>query len=169
MTRHITKSVWKSFLSNTRGGTEFSLGVYKYTESPDFEILLFGYSVDGGQVSTIDLACGEKLPEDVLNALTDDEVTKWAFNAQFERVCLSRYLSDMGLSLDSFSDRHPLSTDRARFLNPASWKCSMVWSAYMGLPLSLEGVGAVLGLERRNRNADSAEASKVSGSGIRVG
>ena len=74
-------------------------GVYKYTESPDFEILLFGYSVDGGQVSTIDLACGEKLPEDVLNALTDDEVTKWAFNAQFERVCLSRYLSDMGLSL----------------------------------------------------------------------
>ena len=86
-------------------------GVYKYTESPDFEILLFGYSVDGGQVSTIDLACGEKLPEDVLNALTDDEVTKWAFNAQFERVCLSRYLSDMGLSLDSFSDRHPLSTD----------------------------------------------------------
>ena len=124
-------------------------GVYKYTESPDFEILLFGYSVDGGQVSTIDLACGEKLPEDVLNALTDDEVTKWAFNAQFERVCLSRYLSDMGLSLDSFSDRHPLSTDRARFLNPASWKCSMVWSAYMGLPLSLEGVGAVLGLEKQ--------------------
>ncbi len=101
-------------------------GVYKYTESPDFEILLFGYSVDGGQVSTIDLACGEKLPEDVLNALTDDEVTKWAFNAQFERVCLSRYLSDMGLSLDSFSDRHPLSTDRA-----------------------LEGVGAVLGLEKQ--------------------
>jgi DNA polymerase len=124
-------------------------GVYKYAESHDFEILLFGYSVDGGQVSTIDLACGEKLPEDVLNALTDDEVTKWAFNAQFERVCLSRYLSDMGLSLDSFSDRHPLSTERARFLNPASWKCSMVWSAYMGLPLSLEGVGAVLGLEKQ--------------------
>lgn len=124
-------------------------GVYKYAESPDFEILLFGYSVDGGPVSTIDLACGEKLPEDVLAALTDDEVTKWAFNAQFERVCLSRYLSDMGLSLDPFSDRHPLSTERARFLNPASWKCSMVWSAYMGLPLSLEGVGAVLGLEKQ--------------------
>ena len=121
-------------------------GVYKYAESPDFEILLFGYSVDGGPVSTIDLACGEKLPEDVLEALTDDEVTKWAFNAQFERVCLSRYLSDMGLSLDPFSDHHPLATERARFLNPASWKCSMVWSAYMGLPLSLEGVGAVLGL-----------------------
>ena len=124
-------------------------GVYKYAESPDFEILLFGYSVDGGPVSTIDLACGEKLPEDVLNALTDDEVTKWAFNAQFERVCLSRYLSDMGLSLDPFSDHHPLSTESARFLNPASWKCSMVWSAYMGLPLSLEGVGAVLGLEKQ--------------------
>lgn len=124
-------------------------GVYKYAESPDFEILLFGYSVDGGPVSTIDLACGEKLPEDVLNALTDDEVTKWAFNAQFERVCLSRYLSDMGLSLDPFSDHHLLSTESARFLNPASWKCSMVWSAYMGLPLSLEGVGAVLGLEKQ--------------------
>lgn len=124
-------------------------GVYKYTESPDFEILLFGYSVDGGPVSTIDLACGEKLPEDVLAALTDDEVTKWAFNAQFERVCLSRYLSDMGLSLDPFSDHPPLATERARFLNPASWKCSMVWSAYMGLPLSLEGVGAVLGLEKQ--------------------
>lgn len=124
-------------------------GVYKYTESPDFEILLFGYSVDGGPVSTIDLACGEKLPEDVLAALTDDEVTKWAFNAQFERVCLSRYLSDMGLSLDPFFDHHPLATERARFLNPASWKCSMVWSAYMGLPLSLEGVGAVLGLEKQ--------------------
>jgi len=124
-------------------------GVYKYAESPDFEILLFGYSVDDGPVSTIDLACGEKLPEDVLAALTDDEVTKWAFNAQFERVCLSRYLSDMGLSLDPFSDHHPLATERARFLNPASWKCSMVWSAYMGLPLSLEGVGAVLGLEKQ--------------------
>jgi DNA polymerase len=124
-------------------------GVYKYAESPDFEILLFGYSVDGGPVSTIDFACGEKLPGEIIDALTDDEVTKWAFNAQFERVCLSRYLSDMGLSLDPFYDHHLLSTERVRFLNPASWKCSMVWSAYMGLPLSLEGVGAVLGLEKQ--------------------
>lgn len=124
-------------------------GVYKYAESPDFEILLFGYSIDGGDVSVIDLASGETLPADVLSALTDDSVTKWAFNAQFERVCLSRYLSDMGISLDPFHDRHPLSTACARFLNLETWRCSMVWSAYMGLPLSLEGVGAVLGLEKQ--------------------
>ena len=124
-------------------------GVYKYAESPDFEILLFGYSVDGGEVTTVDLACGEKLPAEILNALTDDQVTKWALNAQFERVCLSRYLSDQGVSLDPFHDQHPLSTACARYLNPEAWKCSMVWSAYMGLPLSLEGVGAVLGLEKQ--------------------
>ena len=124
-------------------------GVYKYAESPDFEILLFGYSIDGGKVRTIDLACGEEIPADILDALTDDSVTKWAFNAQFERVCLSRYLADMGISLDPFHDNHPLSRECARFLNPGSWRCSMVWSAYMGLPLSLEGVGAVLGLEKQ--------------------
>ena len=77
-------------------------GVYKYAESPDFEILLFGYSVDGGPVVTVDLACGEEIPAEVLDALTDDKITKWAFNAQFERVCLSRYLSDQGLSLTRF-------------------------------------------------------------------
>ena len=125
-------------------------GVYKYAESPDFEILLFGYSIDGGEVQTIDLACGEKIPEVILDALTDDNVTKWAFNAQFERICLSRYLADMGISLDSFHDNHPLSRECTRFLNPESWRCSMVWSAYMGLPLSLEGVGAVLGLKNRS-------------------
>lgn len=112
-------------------------GVYKYAESPDFEILLFGYSVDGAEVTTVDLACGEKIPDEVFQALTDDKVTKWAFNAQFERVCLSRYLSDMGVSFG------------AKFLDPEQWKCSMVWSAYMGLPLSLEGVGSVLGLEKQ--------------------
>lgn len=124
-------------------------GVYKYAESPDFEILLFGYSVDGSSVTTVDLACGEEIPEAVLDALTDDTVTKWAHNAQFERVCLSRYLSDRGISLDPFHDNHPLSRECARFLNPESWRCSMVWAAYMGLPLSLEGVGAVLGLEKQ--------------------
>jgi DNA polymerase len=124
-------------------------GVYKYAESPDFEILLFGYSIDGGKVRTIDLACGEEIPADILDALADDSVTKWAFNAQFERVCLSRYLADMGISPDPFHDNHPLSRECARFLNPGSWRCSMAWSAYMGLPLSLEGVGAVLGLEKQ--------------------
>ena len=124
-------------------------GVYRYCESPNFEILLFGYSADSGPVQVVDLACGEKIPADVLDALTDDTVTKWAFNASFERVCLSRYLRDMGISLDPFHDKHPLSQDVARFLNPESWRCSMVWAATMGLPLSLEGVGAVLGLEKQ--------------------
>ena len=108
-------------------------GVYKYAESPDFEILLFGYSVDGSDVEVIDLACGEEFPEEVLEALMDESVTKWAFNAQFERVCLSRYLD----------------LPQGTYLDPESWKCSMVWSAYMGLPLSLEGVGTVLGLEKQ--------------------
>lgn len=124
-------------------------GVYKYAESPDFEILLFGYSADGSDVAVIDLAQGERLPEEIIDALTDDSVIKWAFNANFERICLSRYLRDLGMSLDPFHDNHPLSIDCARFLNPESWRCSMVWAATMGLPLSLEGVGAVLGLEKQ--------------------
>lgn len=122
-------------------------GVYHYTEAPDFEILLFGYSIDGDEVQVVDIANGEKLPPDVLAALTDDAVTKWAFNAQFERVCLSRYLRDInrfdntgyGILQDTVGD----------YLNPEAWRCTMVWSAYMGLPLSLEGVGAVLGLEKQ--------------------
>jgi DNA polymerase len=124
-------------------------GVYKYAESPAFEILLFGYSADDSDVQVVDLAQGEHLPQEIIDALTDDAVIKWAFNANFERVCLSRYLSDLGVSLDPFHDHHPLSTECARFLNPESWRCSMVWAATMGLPLSLEGVGAVLGLEKQ--------------------
>lgn len=108
-------------------------GVYKYTESPDFEILLFGYSCDGGEVRVVDLACGEKLPKEILAALEDESVTKLAHNASFERVCLSRYLG------------YPT----GEYLNPEEWKCTMVWSAYMGLPLSLAGVGAVLGLDKQ--------------------
>ena len=126
-------------------------GVYKYAESPDFDILLFAYSVDGDDVQVIDLAAGEHLPPEILNALTDDNVQKWAFNANFERVCLSRYLSDMDISLDPFADNHHSAEilGKAKYLNPASWRCAMVWSAYMGLPLSLEGAGAVLGLEKQ--------------------
>lgn len=108
-------------------------GVYRYVESPDFEILLFAYSVDGGSVQQIDLACGEKIPSEILSALEDETVTKWTFNANFERICLSRFLG------------YPTGD----YLEPDSWKCSMVWAAYMGLPLSLEGVGAVLGLEKQ--------------------
>ena len=124
-------------------------GVYRYAEDPSFEILLFGYSADGGDVQVVDLARGEKIPAEVLDALTDDAVIKAAFNANFERVCLSRYLSDLGVSLDPFADRHPLSREQARFLNPRSWRCTMIWSAYLGLPLSLAGAGAVLGLEKQ--------------------
>lgn len=124
-------------------------GVYKYAESPNFEILLFGYAVDGGKVSVIDLAQGEKIPPEIFDALTDDSVIKWAFNANFERICLSSYLADLGVSLDPFHDNHLLSTEMAQFLNPESWRCSMIWSATMGLPLSLEGVGSVLGLEKQ--------------------
>lgn len=124
-------------------------GVYRYAESDDFEILLFGYSVDGSEVKVIDLAMGEKIPEDIIAALTDETVVKWAFNAQFERVCLSRYLSDLGISLDPYFDSYPLSQECAKYLNPSSWHCTMVWSATLGLPLSLEGVGAVLGLEKQ--------------------
>ena len=124
-------------------------GVYRYVEAPDFEILLFGYSADGAPVQVIDLACGEKIPEEILDALTDDEVTKWAFNANFERVCLSQHLKALGMSLDPTHDKDPLSTECARYLNPKSWRCTMVWSATLGLPLSLEGVGAVLGLEKQ--------------------
>lgn len=108
-------------------------GVYKYAESPQFEILLFAYSVDGGEVQAVDLAGGEKIPPEILSAITDNSVTKWAFNANFERICLSKYL---GLS-------------NGEYLDPTSWKCTMTWAAYLGLPLSLEGAGAVLGLEQQ--------------------
>lgn len=124
-------------------------GVYRYVEDPDFEILLFGYSVDSSPVQVIDLTNGEKIPAEILDALTDDTVIKWAYNANFERVCLSQHLKNLGISLDPFHDNHPLSTECARYLNPESWRCSMVWAATMGLPLSLEGVGAVLGLEKQ--------------------
>ena len=111
-------------------------GAYKYAESPSFEILLFAYAADGGEVQVVDLAAGEKIPQEILAALTDDNVIKWAFNANFERICLSRYLSDVGFLRDAF-------------LSPESWHCTMVWAAYMGLPLSLAAVGSVLGLEEQ--------------------
>lgn len=124
-------------------------GVYRYVEAPDFEILLFGYSIDGAPVKVIDLTCGEKIPGDILDALTDNTVTKCAFNANFERICLSQHMKNLGMSLDPFLDNHPLSTEMARYLNPEGWHCTMIWSAVMGLPLSLEGCGAVLGLEKQ--------------------
>ncbi len=104
-------------------------GVYKYSESPDFEILLFGFSADGGPVQVIDLSSGEKLPQEIREALTDENVMKWAHNAQFERICLSRYLGT--------------------WLEPNSWRCTMIWAAYLGLPLSLEGAAVVTGAEKQ--------------------
>lgn len=141
----------------TKSGEDISRnGVYRYTQSADFAILLFGYAVDGGEVNVIDLAHGERIPQDVLDALTDERVEKWAFNANFERVCLSRYLSDLGMNLDYFMDNHPLSTECVRFLNPRGWRCTMVWAAYMGLPLSLAAVGSVLGLEEQKLSEGKA-------------
>lgn len=104
-------------------------GVYRYAESPDFEILLFGYSVDGGPVEVVDLAGGEEIPQVILDAVLNDNITKWAFNAQFERICLSRYFGV--------------------WLAPDSWRCTMVWSAYLGLPLSLEGSAIVTGADKK--------------------
>lgn len=110
-------------------------GVYRYCEAPDFEILLFAYSVDGGEVQLADLASGEKLPREIIKAVTDDSVIKWAWHANFERICLSRYLRDLGLLTG--------------YLNPEGWRCDMVWAATLGLPFSLEGAGAVLGLDKQ--------------------
>lgn len=104
-------------------------GVYRYAESSDFNILLFGYSIDDGDVCVIDLACGEKIPADIVVALSDDSIIKWSYNCQFERVCLSRYFDT--------------------WFEPGSWHCTMVWAAYLGLPKSLADVGAVLGLEKQ--------------------
>ncbi|MGC8718419.1 MAG: DNA polymerase [Thermodesulforhabdaceae bacterium] len=104
-------------------------GVYKYVEAPDFEILLFGYSVDAGPVQVVDLACGEKIPKEIQHAILNCEVIKWAFNAQFERICLSKHF---GVHLE-----------------PDSWRCTMVWSAYLGLPLSLEGAAIVTGADKK--------------------
>ena len=120
-------------------------GAYKYAESDEFEILLFGVSVDGGPVVVYDLACGNSIPDEILAALSDANVTKWAFNASFERVCLSNWLKK---HRPEYFTGYSIPEDPAgQYLDPASWKCSMIWSAYMGLPLSLEGVGAVLKLQ----------------------
>lgn len=122
-------------------------GVYKYAESPDFDILLFGVSVNGGPVAVYDLASGDKVPEEIIKALSDDSVTKWAYNASFERVCLSVWLRrNYPQYFSSYSiDGDPVQ----QYLDPASWKCTLVWAAYNGLPLSLDKVGAVLGFEEQ--------------------
>ncbi len=122
-------------------------GVYKYAESSDFEILLFGVSVDGGEVTVYDLASGDTVPEEIIRALSDDSVIKWAYNASFERVCLSVWLRR---NYPQYFSSYSIEDDTVRnYLDPSSWRCSLVWGAYMGLPLSLEGIGKVLKLENQ--------------------
>ena len=131
----------------TRSGADIGkTGVYRYAEDPDFDILLFGVSIDGGPVTVFDLAAGEKLPISILDALCNDEVTKFAYNASFERVCLSYWLKKKyPEQIKTHYDFDP----HGGFLNPAAWRCDMVWAAYNGLPLSLAQVGAALGLEQQ--------------------
>lgn len=111
-------------------------GVYPYAENPEFDVLLFGYSIDGGSVEVVDLANGHQLPDKVLAALVDPHVVKWAFNAAFERICLSTWLHR----------HHPELMAGRRYLDPAQWHCTMIWSAYLGLPMSLDQVATVLDL-----------------------
>ena len=120
-------------------------GVYKYAESENFEILLFAVSINGGEVIVYDIACGDVLPAEIIDALVDDTVIKWAFNAVFERVCLSYWLRRN--YPEKFTSYSIPDDTVGNYLDPQSWRCTMIWSAYMGLPLSLEGVGAVLGLK----------------------
>lgn len=129
-------------------------GVYKYAESPNFEILLFGVSVDGGEIIVYDLASGDTVPEEIIKALSDDGVTKWAYNASFERICLSAWLRrNYPQHFCSYSvDENTIGS----YLDPSSWKCSLVWGAYMGLPLSLEGIGAVLKLDSQKMSEGKA-------------
>lgn len=115
-------------------------GVYKYAESPNFAVLLFGYSIDEGEVKVVDLASGETIPDEILAALEDEKVTKWAYNANFERVCLSRFLG----------------FPTGKYLSPVGWKCSKIWAAYLGLPQTLKAVGSALDLE--NQKLDEGKA-----------
>ena len=122
-------------------------GVYKYAQSPNFEILLFGVSVNGGEVVVYDLAQGDTVSMKIVEALTDDTVTKWAYNAAFERICLSVWLQR---NYPAYFHSYSINEDTVGdYLDPSAWKCSMIWAAYMGLPLSLAGAGTVLGLEEQ--------------------
>ena len=128
-------------------------GVYPYAESDDFEILLFAYSINEGEVQVIDIACGEKVPIEILNALVDNEITKWAYNCQFERVCLSYWLKMYYPTIfKGYGDKDDTVEN---YLDPVSWKCSRIWGAYMGLPLSLKGIGAVLKLDNQKMEEGS--------------
>lgn len=129
-------------------------GVYRYVESPAFEILLFGVSVDGGPVHVYDLACGETLPDEIIDAFVNDTVLKWAYNASFERICISRWLRKAHPA--AFCHYAPLGDAIGDYLNPVSWRCSRIWGATLGLPLSLKGIGAVLNLDEQKMTEGAA-------------
>ena len=122
-----------------------SCGVYKYAQSSHFYIMLFGYSVDGGEVQVVDLMAGQEIPTEILEALTDESVTKWAYNAIFERVCLSEYLRRFKPKY--FKGYGDPDDSTRKYISPKGWKCTMTWAAYMGLPLSLKNVGLALNLD----------------------
>ena len=132
----------------TRSSVDISkCGAYRYAESPDFEILLFGVSVNHGPITVYDLASGDTVPDEIIAALSDDSVIKTAYNASFERICLSVWLRK---SYPQHFRTYSVTGDPVRnYLDPSSWKCTMVWAAYNGLPLGLENVGAVLSLEEQ--------------------
>ena len=122
--------------------------VYRYVESPDFDILLLGFSTDGSPVQVVDLAQGEQIPPEIIDALSDERVHKWAFNANFERICLSEWLRRNSYPLHN--EHYSTPDDPCMgYLDPVGWHCSMVWSAYLGLPLSLKDAGAALGLDKQ--------------------
>lgn len=128
-------------------------GVYPYAESSDLEILLFAYAVNEGAVQVVDIACGEEVPDEILQALSDDTVTKWAYNSQFERVCLSYWLRK---NYPQYFSSYSIAEDSVgNYLDPTSWKCSRIWGAYMGLPLSLKGIGAILKLDEQKMEEGS--------------
>ena len=129
-------------------------GAYRYVESPTFEILLFGVSIDGGPVRVYDLACGESLPDELIDALVCDDVLKWAYNASFERICISRWLRKV--HPEAFHHYAPLGDAIGDYLNPASWRCSRIWGATLGLPLSLKGIGTVLKLDEQKMTEGKA-------------
>ena len=128
-------------------------GVYKYAESPNAELLLFGYSINNGPVTVIDVAQGEEVPEYILKALTDDSITKWAYNASFERIFLSVWLKR---NYPQYFVSYSIDEDTvSNYLDPSAWRCSLVWGAVMGLPLSLKGIGAVLKLDEQKMSEGS--------------
>ena len=128
-------------------------GVYKYAESPNAELLLFGYSINNGPVTVIDVAQGEEVPEYILKALTDDNIIKWAYNASFERIFLSVWLKR---NYPQYFVSYSIPEDTvSNYLDPSAWRCSLVWGAVMGLPLSLKGIGAVLKLDEQKMSEGS--------------